>query len=88
MIAAWFTKAKLWLIAAAGAAISALLIVLRVRTAQRDKARKERDVAQARADHAAAVITHDAEVDVQVDQRLAEVARGESDELTNPNAWD
>jgi hypothetical protein len=88
MIKAWFLKAKLWLIAAAGVAFSALLIALKIRTAQRDEAREERDIAQARADHAAEVITHDAEVDIQVDERLAEVARGDSDELTRPNDWE
>ena len=83
-----WSKVKLYLGVAVGAVISVLAIALRVRTKQYKAEKKERKAAQARADHAVEVITHDAEVDIQVDERLARIARGEGDELTDPNDWD
>ena len=81
------SQIKLWITGAVVAIIAALSVALKIRTSQYKKQKKKATVEEARRKHAHDVITHDAEVEIQVDERLAEVARGESDELTNPNDW-
>ena len=83
-----FTKLKIYLTAAVVAVLGALGAALKIRTAQYKKQKKKATAATEHADHLGQVIRHDADVDIQVDKHLADVANGEDDELTNPNDWD
>ena len=83
-------RLKTYAIIAGGALLSALLIAVKVLTAQNSRLRRKAETAEARVHHAKVVLQKDKEVDEQTDVHLAEVAKeveeGKSpSELTDPN---
>lgn len=80
------SKLKIYGTAVVAGLLFVLGLAVKILTGRLRKEKKRADRATKHADHVVEVITHDADVDIQVDEHLAEVAH--SDELTNPNDWD
>ena len=85
------SKVKTYGLVIAGAAMSVLLIAVRVLTSQNSRLRREAETKDAKLKHNLAVMKSDKEVEVQTDVRLEELEKeledGKSSELENPNNW-
>jgi hypothetical protein len=86
-MSAILTRLKTYWTAFVAAVLGVLVIAVTYLTKRNRTLSRQRDEARQHADDAIDVIRHDQEVDIYEDTHLADVARGESDELTNPNDW-
>jgi len=81
------SKLKLYGAAVVAGLLFVLSAAVKILTAKNKRLKKEVTAATEHAERAVEVITHDRDVDIQVDEHLAEVVHGDDDELTNSNDW-
>jgi hypothetical protein len=89
-----FSRIKLYGIAFAGVAISALLVVMRLLTASNSRLRSRAENAEARVKRARVIAERDNEIEEQTESRRAQVKNeikdtGSSSAIHNPDSlWD
>lgn len=92
MLNLWIPKIKHYLYIGLGLLVSGLLIVVKILTSQNSRLRRKVETADAKVEHAKAVMRADNEAEIQFDERTKKLAEdlekdGTSDELKEPNKW-